>query len=71
MAYYRRFHGRFTPQNLVFDANLQDFAVRVGYISARENSGQLPAAEAFDQVRILWEQLSRSYELLEIERQGG
>lgn len=70
LAYFRRFHGRFTPQNLVFDANLQEYAVRIGYISARETSGRLPAVEAFAQVQTLWEQLSQSYELLEIERQG-
>jgi hypothetical protein len=60
VAYYRRFHGRFTPQNVVFDANLQEFAIRVGYICARENGGMLSPTAAFTQVQILWEQLALS-----------
>lgn len=55
-----RYYGDFTPENLVFNANLQEFATKVGYISALETSGKLSPQEAFDQIQRLWKQLKAS-----------
>jgi hypothetical protein len=54
------YHGEFTPANLVFDANLQIFSRRVGFISALENGGKLSPQDAFSQIGELWEELENS-----------
>lgn len=58
------YRGQFTPENLLFDANLQEFAQRVALICALETGGKLPPVEAYNQIRALWEQLSRSEAML-------
>ncbi len=35
-----KYHGEFTPQNLAFNANLQEFAQRVALICALETGGK-------------------------------
>ena len=60
-----RYYGEFTPTNLVFDANLQQFSRRVGLICALENGGEISPQDAFNQISDLWETLeSSAYNLL-------
>jgi hypothetical protein len=61
-----RYHGSFTPQNLVFDANLQEFAQRVSLISGLQTNGKLSPEESYEQVHELWKQLKRSRKALHI-----
>ncbi|NEP19879.1 MAG: hypothetical protein F6J97_23825 [Leptolyngbya sp. SIO4C1] len=61
------YYGEFTPKHLVFNANLQEFSQRVGYISSLETGGKLAPEEAYQQVKQLWKQLKRSYKTLELE----
>ena len=56
----RPFRGEFTPENLLLDANLQEFATRVGIICALENSGKLSPLDAYEQIKVLWQQLEAS-----------
>lgn len=60
----RRYRGEFTPQNIAFDANLQEFAQRVEYICALENAGKLAPDNAYDQIKGMWQSLERSKENL-------
>ena len=55
-----RYYGRFSPQNLAFNANLQEFSHRVEYISALEAGGKLSPAQAYLEIRKLWKQLRKS-----------
>lgn len=55
-----RYYGRVKPENLVFNANLQEFAQRVGYITNLEINGKLSPDEAYAQIKALWKQLKRS-----------
>ncbi|WP_416674337.1 DUF7219 family protein [Egbenema bharatensis] len=64
---YARYRGKFTPENLVFNANLQEFAHRVSTISALQTGGKLGAIEAFQQIEALWQQLEASQEELGID----
>lgn len=57
---YRRYRGEVTPQNLVFDANLQEFAYRVGIICSLENNGKLAPQAAYKEIRSLWRELKKS-----------
>jgi len=61
-----RYHGEFKPENLVFNANLQEFAQKVGYITALETSGKLSPYEAYKKIQALWKQLKRSKKELAI-----
>ncbi len=55
-----RYYGSFTPEQLVFNANLQEFAQRVSYICALETNGKLTPHAAYAEVKRLWKQLKRS-----------
>jgi hypothetical protein len=55
-----RYHGKVKPEYLAFDANLQEFARKVGYISALETAGKLSPEEAYKQIQMLWKQLKHS-----------
>jgi hypothetical protein len=61
-----RYHGDFTPETLVFNANLQEFTQRVGYISNLQTNGKLSPKEAYEQIEALWKQLESSYSVLGI-----
>jgi hypothetical protein len=65
---YPRSHyrGQFNPQNLVFDANLQEFAQRVGYISSLESNGKISPEDSYKQIKTLWKQLKHSKKSLGI-----
>jgi hypothetical protein len=59
------YHGKFTPEKLVFNANLQEFSQRVGYISALETGGKLTTEEAYQSVKALWKDLKNSYQQID------
>lgn len=61
-----RYRGQVKPENLVFNANLQEFAQKVSYICNLETAGKLPPAEAYKQIKTLWKQLKRSKKQLSI-----
>ncbi len=52
--------GEVRPQNMVFDANLQEFAQRAGLICALENGGKITPLEAYTEIKKLWKQLKTS-----------
>lgn len=55
-----RYYGQVKPENLVFNANLQEFAQKVGIITSLESNGKLDPKEAYQQIKELWKQLKRS-----------
>lgn len=61
-----RYYGDVKPQNLVFNANLQEFAQRVSLIANLETSGKLSPEESYKQVKTLWKQLKKSKKQLGI-----
>jgi aconitase B len=54
------YHGKFSPNNLAFNANLQEFAQKVAYICSLENNGKIPTEESYQRIRQLWKQLQQS-----------
>jgi hypothetical protein len=62
------YHGQFTPEYLAFDANLQEFAQRISYISALQTNGKLSPEEAYQQIKNLWKQLKTSKKQLRIDK---
>jgi hypothetical protein len=61
-----RYYGQVKPENLVFNANLQEFAQRVSYICNLETGGKVPPEEAYDQIKALWKQLKQAKKQLQI-----
>jgi hypothetical protein len=55
-----RYRGEFTPENLAFNANLQEFAQRVSVICALETGGKVSSEEAYNQIKQLWHNLKES-----------
>ncbi len=55
-----RYYGEFKPENLVFNANLQEFAQKVGYIVNLQTSGKVASEEAYTQIKQLWKKLKHS-----------
>ncbi|MGF1480084.1 MAG: hypothetical protein ACFB4I_11415 [Cyanophyceae cyanobacterium] len=55
-----RYHGQVKPENLVFNANLQEFAQQVSYVCNLSTSGKLTSQEAYSQIQSLWKQLKQS-----------
>ena len=66
-----RYSGQWKPEELIFDANLQEFAHRVSYISNLETNGKLSPQEAYQQIKLLWKQLKTSKEQLGIGQSTG
>ncbi|MBD2680613.1 MULTISPECIES: hypothetical protein [Nostoc] len=63
-----QYSGKFTPNNLVFNANLQEFSQRIDYICNLQTAGKLSADESYKQIEALWERLKYSYQTLNIEK---
>lgn len=61
-----RYYGQVKPENLVFNANLQEFANRVTIISGLETNGKMTPEESYEEVKSLWKQLKRSKKALGI-----
>jgi len=55
-----RYYGQVKPENLVFNANLQEFAQRISFICNLETSGKIPPEQAYEQIKDLWKNLRRS-----------
>jgi hypothetical protein len=65
-----RYYGHFTPPNLVFNANLQEFATQVGYVCSLETNGKLSGAEAYRTIKQKFKQLKQSKKSLGIGKQS-
>lgn len=63
---YYKYQGQFTPENLAFNANLQEFSQRVSYICNLETRGKLSPQESYEQIENLWQQLTKSFQTLGI-----
>ena len=55
-----RYRGVFSPENLAFDANLQEFTNRISIICALETGGRISPIEAYQQIKDLWTELDQS-----------
>jgi hypothetical protein len=61
-----RYYGPFTPEELAFNANLQEFSQRVSYISALQTGGKISSEQAYEQVKCLWKQLKLSKKAMKL-----
>lgn len=61
-----RYYGQVKPENLVFNANLQEFAQRVSYLTNLETNGKLSPEQAYQEIKELWKQLKQTKKQLGI-----
>lgn len=59
-----KYRGEFTPEQLAFNANLQEFANRVSLICGLETGGKISSDDAYDQIKQLWKDLKASKKAL-------
>ncbi|MDB9497023.1 hypothetical protein PN441_20015 [Spirulina major CS-329] len=64
------YQGHFEPGNLVFNANLQEFAQRVNYICNLETAGKISSNDAYVQIKDLWKTLKQSSKELGISKKS-
>lgn len=64
---YQRYYGRFTPKNLIFDANLQEFSQRISYIAGLHANGKLSTEQAYQEIHRLWKGLKRSKKAMKLD----
>lgn len=65
-------HQANTPEEIMFDNNLQEFTVKIEHICGLESNGKISQEEAYRRIRDLWKQLKRSKKNLSIgESRGG
>lgn len=55
-----KYRGEFTPEQLAFNANLQEFASRVSLICGLETGGKISSDDAYHQIKKLWKDLKDS-----------
>jgi len=58
------YRGDVKPENLVFNANLQEFAHRVSYTCNLETAGKISSEEAYQQIKNCWKSLKQSHKEL-------
>jgi hypothetical protein len=63
-----RYYGDFTPENLIFNANLQEFANQIGLICSLETGGKISGTEAYRQIKQLFKSLKKSSGELGIDK---
>lgn len=60
------YRGEFSPENLVFNSNLQEFAQKVNYICGLETNGKITSEDAYHRIKNLWKLLKSSKQNLNI-----
>ncbi|HEY9823849.1 MAG TPA: hypothetical protein V6D19_00255 [Stenomitos sp.] len=63
---HSQYRGSVKPENLVFNANLQEFAQRVSYITNLETNGKITPEVSYREIKSLWQQLKQSKKALRI-----
>ncbi|MDJ0660891.1 MAG: hypothetical protein QNJ42_15595 [Crocosphaera sp.] len=51
------YHGALSKDKVIFNAKLQEFAQKVGFIANLYTGGKLPSEEAYGRVESLWREL--------------
>jgi hypothetical protein len=54
------YRGDFTPEHLAFNANLQEFAQRVGVLCNLETAGKMPPEKTYKEIKKMWKELKAS-----------
>jgi hypothetical protein len=67
LSLHSSYSGHFTPENLAFNANLQEFAQKISFICNLETAGKIESEDAYKRIKALWKVLKISKAELGIE----
>ena len=56
----RKYYGKFTPGNLVFNRNLQEFEQQVSSICSLVANGEIAPEDACEEIEKFWQELKHS-----------
>ncbi|MBD2414433.1 hypothetical protein FACHB389_08170 [Nostoc calcicola FACHB-389] len=59
-----RYLGKYTPQNFLFNANLQEFSQPVSYLCNLQTIGKISSQECYEEIESLWQKLTLSFQAL-------
>jgi sigma54-dependent transcription regulator len=59
-----QYRGDFSPAQLAFNANLQEFAGRVSLLCGLETGGKISPEQTYQEIKTLWKQLKESKQAL-------
>lgn len=57
---HSRYYGSVKPQNMVFNANFQEFSLRISFLAALQTGGKLSPSAVYEQAKLLWDELEKS-----------
>ncbi len=60
------YRGEVKPENIIFNANLQEFAQEVSYICNLETAGKIKPEQAYKKIKDLWKKIKLSKKELKI-----
>lgn len=55
-----KYRGKFTPEHLAFNANLQEFAHQVSLLCNLETGGKISPNDTYQEIKKLWKELQTS-----------
>jgi hypothetical protein len=55
-----KYRGKFTPEHLAFNANLQEFANQVALLCNLETAGKITPNDTYQEIKKLWKELQTS-----------
>ncbi|MEA5535233.1 hypothetical protein [Crocosphaera sp. XPORK-15E] len=58
------YHGVLNDKTLLFNANLQEFSQKVGFISSLHTGGKLSSEEAYTRIECLWKELESTNRII-------
>ena len=56
----QKYYGEFTPSNLVFNANLQEFEQQVSFLCNLTANGEMTPEDAYEAIEKFWQKLKHS-----------
>jgi hypothetical protein len=60
------YRGEFKVENVVFNANLQEFTQRVSFICNLETNGKISPEQAYQEIKSLWKLLKSTRKSLDL-----
>lgn len=58
------YRGSDQPEDILFNANLQEFAQQVSYIAALQSNGKMSAYESYKKIKQQWKKLKKTHKQL-------
>ncbi|WAK73924.1 hypothetical protein AP9108_25390 [Arthrospira sp. PCC 9108] len=58
------YRGSDQPENMLFNANLQEFAQQVSYIAALQTNGKMSTYESYKKIKQQWKRLKKTHKQL-------